>query len=355
VLDGLAELAWFRTSVVMLVLLVATAYRLGKMILAPNLVDPSDLDVLRVGAEMALEGKNVWVVTLAWWGPPHNTHFFAYPAGMLAMSIFILEASSASGLSFLRIAQLLGMTFDVLVALMVYVILRRESYYSRLLGLTLVIFSPFMYRNSMYKVKPDDAIMLFLILVSFDLFERGRMALSALVFGVSVGFKQFAILLLPYFILAQRSGSKAKIFVLVLAGFLFTSLPGLADPWSYVQASYLVHVYRQSQGFQWGTFAGCAETFVWCVPVSLVIFAAAMFFIYFEFNRADPYTFTFLLGFAFIAFYWVAAEQYFTWFVPFVVVSVIRNLLRADRAMPWTDSGRGRREQTWSLGKCLSS
>jgi hypothetical protein len=66
ILDSLAELAWFRVLVVMLVLLAAVAYRLGKMFLAPSMVEPSDLEVLRVGAEMALEGKNVWSVTLAW-------------------------------------------------------------------------------------------------------------------------------------------------------------------------------------------------------------------------------------------------------------------------------------------------
>jgi uncharacterized membrane protein len=259
---------------------------------------------------------------------------------MLAMAVFILEVTSASGLSFLRVAQLLGLAFDVLVALMVYAILRKESYFSRLLGLTLAIFNPFMYHNSMYKAKPDDAIMLFLILVGFDLFERGRSSLSALVFGVSVGFKQFALLLLPYFILAQRTGKMARTFMLILVGFLFASLPGLGDPWSYVQASYLVHAYRESHGFQWGTFAGCVETFPWCVPVSLAIFGVAMVFIYFKFSRVDPYTFAFLVGFAFIAFYWVAAEQYFTWFVPFVVVSVIRSLpkLRTDKSMLWSDS-----------------
>lgn len=320
-LHSLAERRWFKVLMVLLVLLVAMAYRLAKIFLA-NRAEPSDLETLQVGAEMALQGKNVWAVTLATW---YDTHFFAWPAGMLAMAVFILEVSRASGLSFLNVAQILGTTFDVLVGLMVYVILRKESYYSRLLGLTLVIFNPFMFRNSLFKAKPDDAIMLLLILVSFDLVERGRSSLSAIVFGVSVGFKQFPVLLLPYFILMQQGGKRLRAFLLVVTGFILTSLPGLSDPWSYIAASYLIHTYRRSENFQWGTLAGCWEAFPWCVPVSLAIFAVVMSFIYLKFNRADPYTFGFLIAFAFIAFYWVAWEQYFTWFVPFAVVAIFRS------------------------------
>jgi uncharacterized membrane protein len=321
-LDRLADHRWFRVAMIFLVILIAVGYRLAKAFLA-NRVEASDLDTLRLGAEMALQGKNVWSITLATWS---NTHFFAYPAGMLIMAVFMLRVSQVSGLSFLHVAQLLGLTFDVLVALMVYVILRKEKYYSRLLGLTLVVFNPFLFRNSMFKAKPDDAIMLFIILTSFDLFERGRSSASSIVFGLGVAFKQFTVLLFPYFIMMQRTGKRLRALLLVAAGFILGSLPGLGDPLTYLWSSYLIHAYRQSENFQWGTFAGCWETFAWCVPVSLAIFALVMTFIYLMFHRTDPYTFAFLIAFAFIAFYWVAWEQYFTWFVPFVVIAIMRRI-----------------------------
>lgn len=320
-LDNLAERTSFRTLMVLLVLLVAVAYRLAKIFLA-NRAEPGDLETLRIGAEMAMQGKNVWTVLL----PAQPPHFFTYPGGMLWMAVFIYEASQTSGFSFLHVAQLLGLTFDLLVSLMVYLILRKEPYYCRLLGVTLVIFNPFMYRNSLFKAKPDDAIMLFLILLAFDLLERGRSTLSGVVFGTSVGFKQFAVLLLPYFAVKQEV--RRKNLISILAGFLLASLPGLADPWAYLRTSYLGHAYRQSVNFQWGTFAGCWDVFPWCVPVSLAIFSVAMLFIYIKFSRVDPYTFAFMIAFAFIAFYWAAWEQYFTWFVPFLVVSVMRSLPR---------------------------
>ena len=285
-----------------------------------------DLIVLHDAAQFALEGKDVYAITLQTW--PIN-QFLAYPAGILWMSVGMLELSSFTGISFLYTAQSFATAFDTTIAILVLMALRSEPFYRKIMGLLLAFFNPFLFWNTVYAVKPEDTFMLALTLGALCLLEMSKFGKASVVMGVALASKPFPVLLLPYFVYRIAAGRRKRCILYLAAAFATASLPYIVtEPVSYLTASFLVHVSRPAESEIRNPFIGLLTlrpdlaTHILVLAILLAVIAL----IYLEFSGVDSYTFTFLMAFAFVSFYWVAGQQYFTWFVPFVIVSVLKRM-----------------------------
>jgi uncharacterized membrane protein len=324
----LAEHRSFRVLLVVAIFGMGFGIRIVKAYFAkPSDLDFSDLDTLQQGAMMGLEGKNIYAITLQTWS---FQHFFAYPAGTYWLSVLILKTSIATGISYLHAAQLIGFSFDMSIAALIFVILRTEQFYSRVLAVLLALFNPFMFSNTLANVKPDDALMLTAVLAALFSVGLKRFRLGSFLYGFSLTTKQFPILLFPYFIYHLPKKIRKNCIVALVGGFMLFSLPFiLSDPISYLKASYLLHVSRASEG-SFGANAFSGLTVFWQNPLTqalgLAILVGVVGLIYMQFLESDPYTFAFLLAFSFISFYWVIYSQYFSYFVPFLIVSITKRI-----------------------------
>jgi hypothetical protein len=155
----------------------------------------------------------------------------------------------------------------------------------------------------------------------------GLYANQALARGAEVVVADFSIRALE---VNRRKNSKFRANLeLVLADVGKLLFPYIVtEPVSYLTASFLVHVSRPAEAEIRNPFIGLLTlrpdlaTHILVVAILLTVIAL----IYLEFSGVDSYTFTFLMAFAFVSFYWVGGQQYFTWFVPFVIVSVLKRM-----------------------------
>jgi hypothetical protein len=275
---------------------------------------PDDFPALHAAAKEFIAGKNVYAVF-------GTTAYTSKPPLHLYLSAALYIISTLVGAPHLTITHYFLFCMDILTGLVIYKILDNGQFWNSFLGLAIWVFNPFVL-NSSTNAKYEVVMLLFLLLAFFWL-EKGNEIDATILFTTSIMIKPVPILILPIFL--YKSRNRVRNLLIIIGLFLILSLPFLLTPFDYFQSLTFNVLGRGPAGHPgYGIFGQVQRPY--SVIVSAISLCLMLIIVYIKFRSFDIYLIGFLVFMVALSFYWITFKQYFVWSVPFLIITILKNL-----------------------------
>ena len=227
---------WLQLVALVAILFISLTHRL-------SLLDQrgGDFPVYRGSAEELLRRENPYQHTVESFQTPGTKHWYAYlPLWLYSNTSSYLFSSRVPFLDFEQAMKIPVLIGDLGLALLLYAILVRVSPFAAFVGVAGWLFNPHILVTNNY-THFDPLPSLFVLLSLYALNRSGVVASLSL--AAAVGFKQYAILLVPYYLISMEA---KRAFILSFGGaLLLISLPFLLwDSASFVYSTVIAHLTR---------------------------------------------------------------------------------------------------------------
>jgi hypothetical protein len=311
-LDYLATKKLFRLIAISICCVTAFIFRL--LVIRYKPPTPDDFPALHAAAQEFIAGNNVYAVF-------GTAAYTSKPALHLYLSAALYLTSTLVGVPHLTITHYFLFTFDILTGLVIYKIIDNGQFWNSFLGLAIWVFNPFVL-NTSTDAKYEVVMLLFLLLAFFWL-EKGNEIEATVLFTISTMIKPVPILILPIFL--YKTSNRLRNLLIIIGLFLVLSLPFLLMPFEYFQSLAYNVVGRGPAGHPgYGIFGQVNRTY--SLIIGAISLCLMLLLIYIKFRRFDIYLIGFLVFMVAISFYWITFEQYFVWSVPFIIITILKNL-----------------------------
>jgi hypothetical protein len=210
------------TSFMAVLLLVYFAREVNLLIPQPPL-EGQDIYYSYVEGKRLTQGKNPYARILDG-DMRENQKYATYFPVFYELSYLSQELGLHSYLRWIGFWRIVFMAFELLVAVLLYILLARERLeWPGVFAAAFWLFNRWTLK--VVEMENLDFIPIFLLILSLALFSRYKWW-SLFLFSLSLGFKQIAIFLIPlYLIWVWREAAKNKLTATLLAGLVIASVP----------------------------------------------------------------------------------------------------------------------------------
>lgn len=272
-----------------------------------------DYRVYKESVEEVLQGENLYEHTQRSFQTPGMKHWYAYlPLWLYLNTISYGISSLVPFLEFAVVMKIPVLLGDFALAVLLFLILRKVNFFVAFTATSAWLFNPHLLVTGNYT--HFDPLPSFFVLLSLYFLNESEVR-AAIFLAVAVGFKQYAILLAPYFL---NAASNKKRFLLFFVGvLLLLSLPFLLrNPYAYVYSTVLAHLSRGFGGKS--VLAAINEMFGSSIPsyVGLALIVGLYAWLFVSKREMDKYAFATLTIAALLVFSPVLHRTYLLWLLP---------------------------------------
>jgi hypothetical protein len=272
-----------------------------------------DYRVYKESVEEVLQGENLYEHTQRSFQTPGMKHWYAYlPLWLYLNTISYGISSLVPFLEFAVVMKIPVLLGDFALAVLLFLILRKVNFFVAFTATSAWLFNPHLLVTGNYT--HFDPLPSFFVLLSLYFLNESEVR-AAIFLAVAVGFKQYAILLAPYFLNAVTN---KKRFLLIFMGvLLLLSLPFLLrNPYAYVYSTVFAHFSRGFGGKS--ILAAINEMFGSSIPsyVGLALIVGLNVWLFLSRKEMDKYAFATLTIAALLVFSPVLHRTYLLWLLP---------------------------------------